>query len=207
MLLLAGLGNPGAKYAHHRHNIGFMAVDEIARRQGFPAGRKRFSCEVIEGTIADEKVLLLKPQTFMNESGRAISEAMRFFKLSPSDVYVIYDEIDLEPGKIRFKTGGGAAGHNGIRSIASHIGPDFHRIRLGVGHPGHKDKVHGYVLKDFSKADHKWLDDLIDAIGQNIEALITHEPSTFINRVHLAINPEPPKPKPKKPEQDKKNGL
>lgn len=207
MLLLAGLGNPGAKYAHHRHNIGFMAVDEIARSQGFSSSRKRFASEVLEGKIANEKVLLLKPQTFMNESGRAIGLAMRFFKLAPADVYVIYDEIDLEPGKIRFKTGGGAAGHNGIRSIASHIGPDFHRIRLGIGHPGHKDRVHGYVLKDFSKADHKWLDGLIDAIGQNIDALITNEPSTFINRVHLATNPEPKKTNSKKPEQDKKNGL
>jgi PTH1 family peptidyl-tRNA hydrolase len=184
-----------------------MAVDEIARSQGLSSSRKRFSSETMEGTISGEKVLLLKPQTFMNESGRAIGEAMRFFKLTPADVYVIYDEIDLEPGKIRFKTGGGAAGHNGIRSIASHIGPDFHRIRLGVGHPGHKDRVHGYVLKDFSKADHKWLDGLIDAIGQNIDALITHEPSTFINRVHLAMNPEPKKTNSKKPEQDKKNGL
>jgi peptidyl-tRNA hydrolase, PTH1 family len=207
MLLLAGLGNPGAKYAHHRHNIGFMAVDEIARVQGFTSARKRFASELMVGSIGGEKILLLKPQTFMNESGRALGQAMRFFKLTPEDIYVFYDEIDLEPGKIRFKTGGGAAGHNGIKSIISHIGPDFHRIRLGVGHPGHKDRVHGYVLKDFSRTDHEWLDDLISALGQNIETLITLEPSTFLNRVHLTLHPEPKKPNTKKPEQDNTNGL
>ena len=164
MLLIAGLGNPGAKYARNRHNIGFMAVDEIARVHRFTPWRKRFQAEVAEGDIGGVKCLLMKPQTYMNESGRAVGEAAGFFKLDPAAVIVFYDEIDLAPGRFRMKTGGGAAGHNGIRSIAaSAVGADFRRARMGVGHPGHKDLVHGYVLSDFHKADAAWVEALVRA--------------------------------------------
>lgn len=167
MLLIAGLGNPGPTYAKNRHNIGFMAVDEIARRWGFPAARSRFRSLAAEGAIdtpqGPVRTLILKPQTYYNESGRAVGEAMKFFKLQPSDVVVFYDEIDLAPGRFRMKTGGGAAGNNGIRSVASQIGPDFRRARLGTGHPGQKELVHGHVLSDFHKAEMKWVEPLLEA--------------------------------------------
>jgi len=164
MLLLVGLGNPGAKYAGNRHNIGFMAVDALARAYGFGPWRKKFHGEFAEGHIDGIRTLLLKPQTFMNESGRSVGEAAGFHKLSQSDVVVFYDEIDLAPGRFRMKTGGGAAGHNGIRSIiASPVGEGFRRARMGVGHPGQKELVHGYVLSDFAKSDADWVAALTDA--------------------------------------------
>ena len=167
MIILAGLGNPGPKYAGNRHNIGFMAMDEIARRWRFGAERAKFQSIASEGEIETAsgpvRALMLKPQTFMNESGRAIGEAMRFFKLTPADVIVFYDEIDMAPGRFRMKTGGGAAGHNGIRSTISQIGADFRRARMGVGHPGEAHLVHGHVLSDFHKAEKPWLDALIQA--------------------------------------------
>lgn len=167
MIILAGLGNPGARYAGNRHNIGVMAVDEIARRWRFGSERVKFQSVALEGEIDTSagpvRVLMLKPQTYMNESGRAIGEALRFFKLTPADVIVFYDEIDLAPGRFRMKTGGGAAGHNGIRSTIGQIGPEFRRARLGVGHPGDKSLVHGYVLSDFHKAERPWVEALVGA--------------------------------------------
>jgi PTH1 family peptidyl-tRNA hydrolase len=165
MLLIAGLGNPGATYAKNRHNIGFMAVDEIARRWGFGPQRSRFHAIASEGSIDGVKTLILKPQLYYNESGVAVGEALKFFKLQPSDLVVFYDEIDLAPGRFRMKTGGGAAGNNGIRSITSRVGPDFRRARLGTGHPGDKDLVHGHVLSDFHKADQAWVEPLLTAIA------------------------------------------
>ena len=158
MLLLVGLGNPGNKHADNRHNIGFMAVDEIIRRHGFTSPRRRFQGLTSEGAMAGQKVVALKPQTFMNESGRSVGEAARFFKIDTDHIVVFHDELDLAPGKLRVKRGGGLAGHNGLKSLAAHIGKDFRRVRLGVGHPGHKDKVLRHVLRDFAKADDGWLD-------------------------------------------------
>ena len=158
MLLVAGLGNPGSRYAKQRHNIGFMAADAIARRHSFSNWSKKFKGELAEGDIAGEKILLIKPQTMMNLSGNAVGEAMRFYKLAPEDLIVIYDELDLEPGKVRIKRGGGNGGHNGIKSIDAHCGKDYRRLRLGIGHPGHKERVTGHVLGNFAKSDHDWLD-------------------------------------------------
>ncbi|MGA0608099.1 aminoacyl-tRNA hydrolase [Phenylobacterium sp. VNQ135] len=175
MLLIAGLGNPGPTYAKNRHNVGFMAVDEIARRWGFSAARSRFQSQASEGSIDTPqgavRALILKPQTYYNESGRAVGEAMKFFKLKPADVVVFYDEIDLAPGRFRMKTGGGAAGNNGIRSVGSQIGPDFRRARLGTGHPGQKELVHGHVLSDFHKAEMKWLEPLLQACADALPLL------------------------------------
>lgn len=185
MILLAGLGNPGPKYQNNRHNIGFLAVDEIARDHGFGPWRSRFHGQVSEGRIGGEKVLLLKPMTYMNESGVSVSEAANFFKLGPNEVYVIYDEIDLAPAKIRVKAGGGAAGHNGIRSIAAHFGKDFMRVRLGVGHPGDKNKVPGYVLKDFAKAEMPGVEALIRAVSNAVPDLAQCRDSEFMNKVAL----------------------
>ena len=193
MYLLAGLGNPGPKYAGNRHNIGFMAVDEIVRRHGFAAWRKRFQGEAAEGSLAGEKVLALKPATYMNESGRSVGEALRFFDIDPSQLIVLYDEIDLAEGKLRVKLGGGAAGHNGIRSIIAHASPYFQRVRLGIGHPGEKGLVHPHVLSDFAKADKAWLDPLIDAVAENIGLLINGEEGSFQNKVYLTLKPPPEK--------------
>jgi PTH1 family peptidyl-tRNA hydrolase len=180
MLLLVGLGNPGPKYAGHRHNIGFMAVDAIARAYGFSPWKKKFQGELAEGHIDGQRVLLLKPQTFMNESGRSVGEAAGFHKLSPMQVVIFYDEIDLAPGRFRMKTGGGAAGHNGIRSIiASSIGEGFRRARLGVGHPGHKDLVHSYVLNDFAKADADWVRQLLEACARAAPLLAKGEDEKY----------------------------
>jgi PTH1 family peptidyl-tRNA hydrolase len=179
MLILAGLGNPGPKHEHQRHNIGFMAVDALARRWSFPAFRSKFQGHAAEGTIDGEKVLLLKPQTYMNDSGRSIGEALKFYKGSPADVVVFYDELDLAPGRFRMKTGGGAAGHNGVRSTIAHIGPDFRRARLGIGHPGHKDRVLGHVLSDFHKVDQAWLKALTEAAADAAPFLVKGEDERY----------------------------
>ncbi len=183
MLLLAGLGNPGQGYAKNRHNAGFMAVDAIARRWGFPPARSRFQGLVSEGAIETPagpvRTLILKPQTFYNESGRAVGEALKFFKLQPQDLVVFYDEIDLAPGRFRMKTGGGAAGNNGIRSIAAQVGPEFRRARLGTGHPGDKDLVHGHVLSDFHKAELKWVEPLLAACADAAPLLAAGEDEKY----------------------------
>ncbi len=183
MKLIVGLGNPGTKYAANRHNIGFMAVDRIASDHGFSPWRARFQAEVSEGRLGAEKVMLLKPQTFMNLSGQAVGEAMRYLKLTPDDVIVFHDELDLAPGKCRVKLGGGHAGHNGLRSIHQHIGEAYHRVRLGIGHPGHKDRVSGHVLSDFAKADADWLDDLLRGISDGAAALASGDGPKFQNAV------------------------
>jgi PTH1 family peptidyl-tRNA hydrolase len=187
MLLFVGLGNPGAKYARNRHNIGFMAVDEIARRHGFAPWRRRFQGETSEGTLDTERVILLKPTTYMNESGRSVQEAASFFKISPGDVTVFQDELELQPAKLRVKVGGGIAGHNGLRSISTHIGNEYRRVRLGIGHPGIKELVHGHVLSDFAKADMPWVEALCEAVADNAGLLAAKRDSTFANKVHLAL--------------------
>ena len=206
MLLFAGLGNPGSKYANNRHNVGFMAADAIARRHSFSPWTKKFKAEIAEGTIGGETVLLIKPQTFMNLSGQAVGEALRFYKIEPSAVTVFYDEIELPAGKVRVKKGGGAAGHNGIRSLDQHIGKEYRRVRIGVGHPG-KDMVHGHVLGDFAKADKEWLDVLLEAIADNAGYVATGDDNGFMNKIALALRDKlqptgeddrpPPKPKAK----------
>ena len=188
MLLLVGLGNPGNKYAHNRHNIGFMAVDEIIRRQNFGPKRKRFHGLVSEGMLAEKKTLVLKPQTFMNESGRSVSEASRFYKLTRDQIVVIHDELDLAPGKLRVKKGGGLAGHNGLRSLAAHIGAGFRRIRLGVGHPG-KEEVLSHVLRDFAKADDEWLVPLLNAMAEAAPLLVHNDDAAFASKVALILKP------------------
>jgi PTH1 family peptidyl-tRNA hydrolase len=196
MLLLVGLGNPGARYAGTRHNIGFMAADLIVRRHGFSPWRKRFQGEAAEGTLDGVKVLALKPQTFMNNSGQSVGEAMNFYKLPADDVVVLYDEIDLAPGKVKVKQGGGTAGHNGIRSIDAHIGPDFWRVRLGVGHPGDKARVHGYVLSDFAKAEEAWLEKLLHAVADAIPLMAKKQDGKFMTKVALLTQPPPEKKPP-----------
>lgn len=187
MKLFVGLGNPGAKYAGNRHNIGFMALDAIARRHANAPFRARFQGEACEAVIGGEKVLLLKPLTYMNESGRAVGAAMQFFKIALKDVAVFHDELDLPPAKLRVKLGGGNAGHNGLRSITAHCGNDYLRIRLGIGHPGVKDLVHPYVLNDFAKAERPWVDDLCAAMADNADLLAKGEDASFQNRIHLAM--------------------
>jgi PTH1 family peptidyl-tRNA hydrolase len=191
MLLLVGLGNPGLKYAANRHNIGFVTVDAIARRHGFGSWRRKFQSEVAEGSLGGAKVLALKPQTYMNDSGRAIGEAARFFQIAPDNIVVLHDELDLPLGKVRAKTGGGHAGHNGLRSIEAHVGPDFHRIRLGIGHPGEKALVHHYVLDDFTKAELALAEDLVHAVAVEADLIGRGDFTTLQNRVHLALNPAP----------------
>lgn len=202
MYLFVGLGNPGAKYERNRHNIGFMAVDEIVRRHGFSAWRHKFQAHSSEGKIDGERVIVIKPQTFMNESGRSAQEAMSFLKIDPAQVYVFYDELDLVAGKIRVKQGGGAAGHNGIRSLIAHLGPDFQRVRLGIGHPGDKNLVHHYVLSDFAKIDKDWVMPMLDAIAEHAGLLVTGKDAAFQSKVHLAVNPPPPKEPREKKEQN-----
>jgi len=187
--LFVGLGNPGAKYAHNRHNVGFMALEQIASDHGFGPWRGKFQGSVTEGRLGREKVILLKPETFMNLSGQSVGEAMRFYKLTPDDVMVFHDELDLAPGKIRVKQGGGHAGHNGLRSIHQHIGPDYGRVRIGIGHPGHKDRVSGYVLHDFAKADAEWLDDLLRGIGDGAVDLAEGDSAKFLNAIGLRMKP------------------
>lgn len=188
MHLIVGLGNPGDKYSRNRHNIGFLAVEEIARRHGFPPFREKFKGLVSEGTIAGEKVLILKPQTWMNSSGESVEAALQFYKLTPAEVSVVYDEIDLVPGKSRIKRGGGNGGHNGLRSIDPRIGPDYRRIRLGVGHPGHKDRVMPWVLGDFSKPDLVWLEPLLTALADNADLIVKGDDNTLMNKLAVAVN-------------------
>ena len=192
MKLFIGLGNPGAKYAGNRHNIGYMAVDRIAAEHGFGPWRARFQGLVAEGSLGGEKVVLLKPETFMNLSGQSVGEAQRFFKLPPEDLVVFHDELDLAPGKLRVKQGGGHAGHNGLRSIHTHIGETYGRVRLGIGHPGHKDAVAPYVLSDFAKADAGWLDDLLHGISDGAVLLAAGDGAGFLNAVALRTVPQRP---------------
>src|SRR5438309_6189045 len=187
MRLFVGLGNPGAKYARNRHNIGFMAADEIARHHGFSPWRRRFQGETAEGALGTERVILLKPTTYMNDSGRSVQEAAGFFKIAPGDVTVFHDELELPSGKVRVKIGGGIAGHNGLRSISSHIGNDYRRVRLGIGHPGVKELVHSHVLSDFAKSDRPWVEALCAAVADNAGLLVAGKDSTFQNKVHLAL--------------------
>lgn len=183
MKLFVGLGNPGGKYARNRHNVGFMAVERIADRHGFSPWRRRFQAETADGEIGGERVLLLKPQTYMNESGLAVGDAARFLKIPESDIVVFYDEIDLAPGKLKVKTGGGNAGHNGLRSLSAHLDNDYMRVRIGVGHPGHKDLVANYVLNDFAKADQTWLAPLLDAIAGSCTFLAKGDQARFLTDV------------------------
>lgn len=187
MRLILGLGNPGAGYAGNRHNIGFMALDRIAERAGVGPFRSRFRGQAAEGRLGDERVLLLKPQTYMNESGRAGRQAMDFYKVPAEDVVVLYDELDLAPGRLRVRQGGGAAGHNGVRSLTAHCGPDFWRVRIGIGHPGRPERVQGYVLSDFAKAERDWLDPMLNAIGDNGDLLAKADFANFMNRIAIAM--------------------
>lgn len=186
MLLLVGLGNPGPKYEKNRHNIGFMAVDRIASRHGFSPWRARFQGVTAEGSIAGIKTLLLLPGTYMNESGRSVAEAARFFKIELADIVAFHDELDLAPGKMRVKTGGGNAGHNGLRSITAHMGNDYRRVRLGIGHPG-RDAVLHYVLNDFGKGEMAWVGELNDAVADAADLLAKGEDNSFQNKVHLRM--------------------
>ena len=218
MKLFVGLGNPGAKYAQNRHNIGFMALDRIASDHGFAPWRGKFQGSVSEGKLGGEKVILLKPETYMNLSGQSVGEAMRFYKLTPADITVFHDEIDLAPAKLKVKQGGGHAGHNGLRSLHQHITPEYHRVRMGVGHPGHKDAVPTYVLKDFAKADQDWLDDMLRGISDGAAHLAKGDTGRFQNAVALRLNPPrsstttpkkqsvPPKPEPA-PVEDTRSPL
>lgn len=197
MLLFVGLGNPGTKYAKNRHNIGFMALERIAEDHGFGPWKQKFQAELCEGRLGAEKVILLKPLTFMNLSGQSVGEAMRFYKLTPQDITVFHDELDLAPGKARVKMGGGHAGHNGLRSIHQHIGEDYQRVRLGIGHPGRKELVAQYVLQDFAKADAEWLDDLMRGLSDGAPELANGKKDKFLNAIAQRMAPaKPAKPKP-----------
>ena len=187
MLLFVGLGNPGARHVANRHNVGFVIVEAIAKRHGIGPWRRRFQGVAAEGLIGNESVQLLLPGTFMNESGRAVAEAMNFYKLALSEIAVFHDELDLPPGKVRVKTGGGVAGHNGLRSVTSHIGNDYRRVRIGIGHPGVKELVHPYVLSDFAKSDRPWVEALTGVIADNAELLALGHDASFQNKVHLAM--------------------
>jgi PTH1 family peptidyl-tRNA hydrolase len=199
MQLWVGLGNPGAKYAANRHNIGWMALDRIAEDHSFGPWRTKFQASLCDGTLAGQKVILLKPETFMNLSGQSVGEAARFFKLTPADITVFHDELDLAPGKARVKVGGGHAGHNGLRSIHAHIGDAYARVRLGIGHPGHKDRVAGYVLSDFAKAEQDWLDDLLRGLSDGAPDLAKGDSARFLNAVALRTAP----PRSSKPAAEK----
>jgi peptidyl-tRNA hydrolase, PTH1 family len=187
MLLFVGLGNPGSRHAGNRHNIGFMAVQAIAKCHGIGPWRRRFQGVATEGPLGGERALLLLPGTYMNESGRAVAEAAHFYKLGPADLLVFHDEIDLAPGKVRVKIGGGVAGHNGLRSITAHVGNDYRRVRIGVGHPGVKELVHAHVLNDFAKDEQPWVEALCAIIADNAELLAKGQDASFQNKVHLAM--------------------
>ena len=187
MLLFVGLGNPGERYVANRHNIGFMAVQAVAKHHGIAPWRRKFQGVAVEGAVGGEKLLLLLPGTYMNESGRAVAEAANFYKLEPAQIVVFHDEAELPPGKVRLKIGGGNAGHNGLRSISEHIGNDYHRVRLGIGHPGDKNLMEAYVLQDFAKDERPWVEALCDIVADNVGLLIEGKDSTFQNKVHLAM--------------------
>lgn len=193
MLLVVGLGNPGTEYARNRHNIGFMAADELVRRHSFGPWRAKFQGEISEGIIGGAKVLLLKPMTYMNLSGQSVGQAARFLKIPVEDVIVIHDELDLPPGRLRVKRGGGAGGHNGLKSIDQHLGQNYRRVRLGIGHPGDRDRVAGYVLHDFAKADQAWLDPMLDGVAQAFPMLVDGDEAGFMNRVAALTAPAKPK--------------
>jgi peptidyl-tRNA hydrolase, PTH1 family len=188
MLLFVGLGNPGREYARNRHNIGFMALDAIARRYNFGSARARFNGETREGSINGARVLLLQPHTFMNDSGRAAGEAARFLKIPLADIVAFHDELDLAPAKLRVKIGGGNAGHNGLRSLTAHLGNDYKRVRLGIGHPGDKSLVHSYVLSDFAKSEEGWVSALCDVVADNAGALVSGDDSLLQTKAHLALD-------------------
>ena len=206
-LLIAGLGNPGQSYARNRHNVGFMATDVIHESYEFGPWRKAFQGVVCEGMLARRKTYLLKPATYMNESGRSVGAAARFFKLPPESIVVMHDEIDLAAGKLKVKAGGGDAGHNGLRSITATIGPDYRRVRIGVGHPGDKERVHGHVLENFSKADEEWLVPLLSAIAEAAPFLAKDDDAGFMNKVAVTLNPPPKKPPPDKPDKKDSDGI
>ncbi|MBV9556262.1 MAG: aminoacyl-tRNA hydrolase [Pseudolabrys sp.] len=187
MLLFVGLGNPGERYVRNRHNIGFMALEQIAKRHGISPWRRRFQGVAVEGDIGGEKVLLSLPGTFMNESGRAVAEAANFYKLGLNEIVVFHDELDLPAAKLRVKTGGGNAGHNGLRSISAHVGNDYRRVRFGIGHPGDKNLVHAYVLQDFAKDEGPWVEAVCDTVAENAALLAKGQDSSFQNKVHLAM--------------------
>ena len=210
MKLFVGLGNPGAQYARQRHNVGYVALDRIVDAHNLGAWRKRFQGETAEATLGGERVVLLKPTTYMNDSGRSVGEAARFLKIPVEDIYVFHDEIDLAPAKLKVKVGGGNAGHNGLRSISAHMGNDYHRVRIGVGHPGNKDAVAHYVLHDFAKVEYGWLDPLLDAMGDAAPYLAKGDSARFLSQVALKTRPddapdEPEPPSPKKPERAPRN--
>lgn len=192
MKLIVGLGNPGTKYARNRHNIGFMALERMAADHGFPAWKGKHQGSVTEGRFGSARAVLLRPETFMNKSGDSVASAMRFYKLEPEDVIVLHDELDLAPGKVKYKFGGGHAGHNGLRSIHNHLGPEYGRVRLGIGHPGHKDAVAGYVLHDFAKADADWLDDVLRGLSDGAPHLAEGDSAKFMNAVSLRTAPARP---------------
>ncbi len=197
MFLVVGLGNPGPAYVGNRHNIGFMAVDEIVRRHGFSPWRTKFQGEIADGVVDGKKALVLKPMTYMNDSGRSVLAAATFYKISSEDIIVFHDEIDLAPGKLRVKRGGGHAGHNGLRSIHAGLGADYARVRMGVGHPGDKGEVKNYVLKDFSKADQEWLDPMLDGCAEFLGDMLDGDDPSFMSKVAHRISPNRPNaPKP-----------
>lgn len=190
MWFLVGLGNPGDQYSRNRHNIGFMVIDAIAEKYAFPPFRAKFQGLLSEGRIAGQKVALFKPQTYMNNSGQAVKAAEKFFKLETGRIVVFHDELDLPPGKVRTKQGGGHAGHNGLRSLDAHLGtPDYWRVRMGIGHPGDRGRVHGYVLKDFAKAEEGWLRDLLDACAAHVDFVLKDDMNGFMSKVALAVRP------------------
>lgn len=209
MRLVVGLGNPGSGYAKNRHNVGFMAVDDIVRRHGFGPWRAKFQGQISEGSIGGDKVLVLKPETYMNLSGQSVSAALRFHKLTLDDVIVLHDELDLAPGRIRVKKGGGAGGHNGLKSIDAHLGKDYWRLRIGIGHPGDRERVTGHVLSDFAKAESVWLDPLLDALAEHLPLLLTGQDSQFVNKVTVATAPPKPAKPPAKPKDpaEPKDGI
>ena len=205
MLLFVGLGNPGERHAGNRHNIGFMAVDAIAKRHGLRPWRRRFHGVAVDGPLGGERALLLLPGTYMNDSGLAVAAASQFYKIAPHEMVVFHDEVDLPPGKLRVKTGGGNAGHNGLRSISAHVGNDYRRVRIGVGHPGVKDLVYAHVLGDFAKGEQAWVEALCEIIADNAELLVRGQDATFQNKVHLAMDAKgfvEPKPAGKPPDDD-----
>ena len=194
MKLFVGLGNPGKKYTNNRHNIGFMALNQIANDHSFSQWKNKFQGQITDGKLGDEKVILLKPETFMNLSGQSVSETIKFYKIKIEDIIVFHDELDLAPAKLRVKISGGHAGHNGLRSIHQHIGADYHRVRMGIGHPGHKDRVANYVLSDFAKNDQNWLQDLLFGISDGAIYLANNDAGKFMNAVAMRTVPQREKP-------------